>query len=116
MLNEGVYIGNTNNTLGHQGKNPSGIGGMTTEQQLDRLTIMMQEIRMGMRREPVIPERRGCNFENREIQANKREEQVKIPPFNGGGLPDKYFDWEQRVEQVFECYEYDELTKVRLIA
>ena len=67
MLNEGVYIGNIDNTLAHQGRNPSRTVGMTTEQQLDQLTIMMQEIRMGMRREPAIPEGGRDNFGNRGV-------------------------------------------------
>ena len=114
MSNESVYGGNNSDTSGNQERNPRGTGGMTT----DQLTIMIQEMRMGRRKEPAIPEGGGDNFDNREVQMNRGTERVKIkiPPFSGNGSPDNFLDREQHVEKVFECYEYDELTKVKLVA
>ena len=71
MSNENVYDGNNDDTFGNQGRNPRGLGGMTTDQRLDQLAVMMQELRMDMRREPVIPEGGGDNFGNREVQVNR---------------------------------------------
>ena len=118
MSNESVYGGNNDDTSGNQERNPRGTGGMIIDQRLDQLTIMIQGIRMGRRGEPAILEGIGDNFDNREVQMNRGTEQVKIkiPPFSGSGSPDSDLDWEQHVEQVFKCCEYDELTKVRLAA
>ena len=118
MSNESVHGGNNGDTSVVRERNPRGTGGMTTDQRLDQLAVMMQELRMDIRREPAIPEGGGDNFENQGVQANRGTERIKIkiPPFSGNGSPDKFLDWEQHVEQVFECCEYDESTKVRLAA
>ena len=62
MSNESVYGGNKGDTSGNQERN---LRGMTTHQRLDQLAVMMQELRMGMRREPAILEGGEDNFENR---------------------------------------------------
>ena len=36
--------------------------------------------------------------------------------FNGSGYADDYLDWEDKVEGLFECYNIDDHTRVRLAA
>ena len=59
--------------------------------------------------------RRG---ERREIPRNREQEgrnvKVKLPKFNGSGGADAYFDWTMKVDQVFSCYQLDEMKKIRL--
>ena len=44
---------------------------MTTDQRLDQLAVMMQELRTDIRREPAILKGEGDNFENQGVQANR---------------------------------------------
>ncbi|XP_071933062.1 uncharacterized protein [Coffea arabica] len=39
---------------------------------------------------------------------------MKIPPFQGKSNPDRYFEWESRVELVFDCNDYTDAQKLRL--
>nr|XP_027101382.1 uncharacterized protein LOC113721872 [Coffea arabica] len=39
---------------------------------------------------------------------------MKIPPFQGKSDPDTYFEWESRVELVFDCNDYTDAQKLRL--
>ena len=39
---------------------------------------------------------------------------LKLPQFHGRADPEAYLEWEKRVELIFECHRYDELTKVRI--
>ncbi|RDX80711.1 hypothetical protein CR513_38709, partial [Mucuna pruriens] len=38
----------------------------------------------------------------------------KIPPFPREGNSDSYIDWEMKVKQNLECFDYDESTKVSM--
>ncbi|RDY08924.1 hypothetical protein CR513_06782, partial [Mucuna pruriens] len=37
----------------------------------------------------------------------------KIPPFLGESKPDSYLDWEMKIEQIFECFDFNERIKVK---
>ena len=39
-----------------------------------------------------------------------------MPSFTGSGPADDYLDWEDKIEGLFECYEIDDNTRVRLAA
>ena len=41
---------------------------------------------------------------------------LKIPQFKGTSSPEEYLEWVQRVDKVFECYEYSEAQKCQLAA
>ena len=41
---------------------------------------------------------------------------LQIPQFAGGSSPHDYLDWESKVEEVFDCYEIEGYTQVRLAA
>ncbi|GKV11017.1 hypothetical protein SLEP1_g22306 [Rubroshorea leprosula] len=41
---------------------------------------------------------------------------MKIPPFQGKNDPDVYLEWEKKVELVFDCHNYSEEKKVKLVA
>ncbi|PKI30789.1 hypothetical protein CRG98_048820, partial [Punica granatum] len=41
---------------------------------------------------------------------------LKIPHFEGTSSPEEYLEWVQRVDKVFECYEYSEAKKCQLAA
>ena len=40
---------------------------------------------------------------------------MKIPPFQRKSDPDTYFEWERRVELVFDCNDYTDEQKLRLV-
>nr|XP_027071919.1 uncharacterized protein LOC113696736 [Coffea arabica]XP_027077003.1 uncharacterized protein LOC113700752 [Coffea arabica] len=40
---------------------------------------------------------------------------MKIPPFQGKSDPDTYLEWESRVELVFDCNDYTDAQKLRLV-
>ena len=39
---------------------------------------------------------------------------LKLPQFQGGSDPEAYLEWEKRVELIFDCHQYNEITKVRI--
>ena len=41
---------------------------------------------------------------------------VKIPSFQGKNEPEVYLEWEKRMEMVFDCHNYLEVKKVKLVA
>ena len=41
---------------------------------------------------------------------------LKIPPFRGSSSPEEYLEWIQKVEKVFEWYEYSEERKCKVAA
>ncbi|GKU96535.1 hypothetical protein SLEP1_g9760 [Rubroshorea leprosula] len=41
---------------------------------------------------------------------------MKIPPFQGKNDPDVYLEWEKKVELVFDCHNYFQKKKVKLVA
>ena len=41
---------------------------------------------------------------------------MKIPSFQGKSDPEAYLEWEKKVERVFECHNYTEEKKVKLVA
>ncbi|XP_066365257.1 uncharacterized protein [Miscanthus floridulus] len=45
-----------------------------------------------------------------------RNMKVSIPPFNGQENADAYFEWETKVEQIFDLYEYSAEKKAKLAA
>ena len=59
---------------------------------------------------------RGGNYPLDEFRAPRGLEYVKLqmPTFTGGSSVDDYLDWESKVERVFERYEIDGYTRVRL--
>jgi hypothetical protein len=40
---------------------------------------------------------------------------MKIPTFHGKNDPEAYLEWEKKVELIFECHNYSEEKKVKLI-
>ncbi|KAK8676547.1 hypothetical protein V6N13_142121 [Hibiscus sabdariffa] len=72
---------------------------------------------------------RGSNNEGRPRRPRQRRPRVQeqvddnlsniriaIPPFQGKSDPEAYLEWEKKVELVFECHNYSEAKKVRLVA
>lgn len=49
-------------------------------------------------------------YEEKEFGSIK----LKIPPFQGKSDPEAYLKWEKKVELVFDCHNYLDLTKMRL--
>ena len=128
--------------VGGQGQ-PAAGGGIPVEQQLqelstrmDRMTTLMEQL---MREHqpvanPQIPphaivnnearrrayrEGRGDNFvEENEFRPPRGLEYVKtqMPQFAGKSTVDDYLEWESKVEGLFECYELNDNTRVRLAA
>jgi hypothetical protein len=41
---------------------------------------------------------------------------LKILPFTGSSLPEEFLEWIQKVEKVFEWYEYSEEKKCKVVA
>ena len=41
---------------------------------------------------------------------------MRTPPFHGTSSPNKYLEWVQQVEKIFECHDYTETNKVKLAA
>ena len=39
---------------------------------------------------------------------------VSIPTFQGKNDPEAYFDWEKKVELIFDCHNYSEEKKVKI--
>ena len=53
--------------------------------------------------------------ENRDDRCKGIENiKLKITPFTGSGKLEEFLDWVPRVEKVFDCYEWDECTKVKM--
>ena len=64
-------------------------------------------------------ERGGDNFaKDYEFRPPRGLEYVKMqmPQFAGKAFVDDYLDWESKVEGLFECYEINDNTRVRLAA
>lgn len=40
---------------------------------------------------------------------------MKILTFRGNNDPELYMEWERKVEHVFDCYNYSEEKKVKLV-
>ena len=63
--------------------------------------------------------RNNRRFGGRQEGRNREEEgnggiKQKIPPFQGKSDPDAYFEWETKVQFIFNCYNYTERKKVLL--
>lgn len=41
---------------------------------------------------------------------------MRVPSFDGKNDPDAYFDWERKIELIFDCHQYSDLRKVKLAA
>ncbi|KAF1874286.1 hypothetical protein Lal_00049076 [Lupinus albus] len=57
-------------------------------------------------------ERRNGEEDHRERRRDDKLEgvQIKIPTFMGMNNPEAYMEWEMKVEQVFDCHNYSELS------
>ena len=59
----------------------------------------------------------GRHRETRNQEDNNlRNIKMKIPSFQGKNDPEAYFEWERKVELVFDCHNYSENKKVKLAA
>ena len=59
----------------------------------------------------------GRHRETRNQEDNNlRNIKMKIPSFQGNNDPEAYFEWERKVELVFDCHNYSENKKVKLAA
>ncbi|KAL5820917.1 hypothetical protein ACOSQ3_022799 [Xanthoceras sorbifolium] len=58
---------------------------------------------------------KGDRYVNR-VDNNLGSIKVKILTFQGKTDPEAYLEWEKRIELVFDCHEYSELKKVKLVA
>lgn len=68
-------------------------------------------------------ENRQNNSEEEERRRRRRDEaredrlggiKIKVPQFVGKNDPETYLEWETKIEQIFSCYNYTELQKVRV--
>ncbi|KAI4340759.1 hypothetical protein MLD38_025566 [Melastoma candidum] len=50
------------------------------------------------------------------VDRNLGSIKLTIPPFQGKNDPDKYIEWERKVDLVFDCHNYSEEKKVKLAA
>ena len=65
-------------------------------------------------------ERRGRGFQRDSkwqdrTDRNLRNIKMKIPLFQGKNNPEAYLEWEKKVELIFECHNYSEEKKVKLV-
>jgi hypothetical protein len=65
-------------------------------------------------------ERRGRGFQRdprwqNETNRNLGNIKMKIPSFQGKNDPEAYLEWEKKVELIFECHNYSEEKKVKLV-
>ena len=74
----------------------------------DQVTLVGQQIN------PRRQARRGR--QNDDVDCNLGSIKMKIPSFQGRNDPDVYFEWERKVELIFECHNYSEEKKVKLTA
>uniref|UniRef100_A0A2N9I0N6 Reverse transcriptase n=1 Tax=Fagus sylvatica TaxID=28930 RepID=A0A2N9I0N6_FAGSY len=112
------------------------------QQQFERMDVMFNEIRDRMDRQDAViatwregreedqaslnsrfvprGERRGRGFRTdlrwRDgTDGNLGNIKMKIPSFQGKNDPEAYLEWEKKVELIFECHNYSEEKKVKLI-
>ncbi|XP_048227283.1 uncharacterized protein LOC125369308, partial [Ricinus communis] len=74
----------------------------------DQVTLLGQRInprRQARRRHP-----------NDDVDHNLGSIKMKIPSFQERNDPDVYLEWERKVELIFECHNYSEEKKVKLVA
>ena len=74
----------------------------------DQVTLVGQQIN------PRRQARRGRHNDN--VDRNLGSIKMKIPSFQGRNDPDVYLEWERKVELIFECHNYSEEKKVKLVA
>ncbi|KAA3480706.1 mutant gag-pol polyprotein [Gossypium australe] len=58
----------------------------------------------------------GENKERDRVDDDLKNIKMAIPPFQGKSNPKAYLEWEKKIELVFECYNYSESKKVKLVA
>ena len=56
------------------------------------------------------------NRRARRIDRDLGSIKLKIPSFQGKNDPEAYLEWEKKVELVFDCHNYSEEKKVKLVA
>lgn len=52
---------------------------------------------------------------NRREDDNMRGIKMKIPAFQGKSDPEAYLEWERKIEFIFDCHDYSEAKKVKLV-
>ncbi|RDX85806.1 hypothetical protein CR513_32944, partial [Mucuna pruriens] len=72
-----------------------------------------EEPRRDMRYEEEL--RRVRRYEEEPKRAPLDTLKYKIPPFLGDKDVKSYLEWEIKVDQVLECFNYDELVKVKIV-
>ncbi|KAL5570316.1 hypothetical protein UlMin_026891 [Ulmus minor] len=62
-------------------------------------------------------------YGNREVRMGRPRRdndlgniKIKIPSFQGKNDPGAYLEWETKIEMVFDCHNYSEIKKVKLVA
>ncbi|KAG8069674.1 hypothetical protein GUJ93_ZPchr0006g41800 [Zizania palustris] len=61
-------------------------------------------------------DRRRLNHEHRQDEDGLGKVKVSIPPFSGKENADAYFEWETKVDQIFDLYNYPTAKKAKLAA
>ncbi|XP_010540309.1 PREDICTED: uncharacterized protein LOC104814125 [Tarenaya hassleriana] len=57
-----------------------------------------------------------CRDQPRRARHNGKDIKLQLPTFAGRVNPDAFLDWERRMDNIFECYEYSEYKKVQYAA
>ena len=50
-----------------------------------------------------------------KVDGNLGSIKMKIPPFQGKSDPEAYLEWVDKVERVFDCHNYSEAKKLKLV-
>lgn len=61
------------------------------------------------------PRNRG-NWDRGRVDNDLKNIKLFIPPFQGKSDPEAYLEWEKKIELVFDCHNYSETKKVKLLA
>lgn len=60
-------------------------------------------------------EMRGKNNNEDEVDGSMGNIKISIPPFKGMSDSKAYLEWENKVELIFECHNYSEKKKVKIV-
>ncbi|RDX71849.1 hypothetical protein CR513_48746, partial [Mucuna pruriens] len=60
------------------------------------------------------------HYRHKRPRKEPRREEIdgikcKIPPFLGESKPNSYLDWEMKVEKIFECFDFNERMRIKLV-
>ena len=72
---------------------------------------------VGRRRDRGERRERGYKRDSRDrddVDGHIGNIKMSIPPFQGKSNPKTYFEWENRVELIFDCHNHSEAKKVKL--